>query len=222
MISLIIIGAGGFGRETLDVVRSLNRSSSSPVYDLLGVVDSQPSEANLSRLDALGVRFLGSESDWIASSRLAQYLVGVGSPKIRRQIAHRFDSAGYRAATVVHPTAVVGSNSTLSAGSVVCAGAQISTNVVIGAHAHINPNATVGHDAVLKDFVSLNPGSVVSGEVVCETEVLVGAGAVVLQGLTLGARSLVGAAACVTRSLTADTIAKGVPARPYRPDGAPS
>lgn len=213
MLPLVIIGAGGFGRETIDVIRSVNRSSSVPIYDLLGVIDSQPSETNLNRLRALGVDYLGSETDWIGASPAMHYLVGVGNPSVRKQIVGRFDAAGYQAATAVHPAANTGSNLSLAEGSVVCAGAQISTNVVVGRHAHINPNATVGHDAVLKDFVSLNPGAIISGEVVCETEVLVGAGAVVLQGLTLGRGSTIGAVACVTRSVTAGTTAKGVPAK---------
>lgn len=213
MLPLVIIGAGGFGRETIDVVRSLNAASDIPIYELLGVIDSQPSQANLDRLRELGVSYLGNERDWMAASSLVHYLVGVGNPSVRKQIASRFDRAGHRAAVAVHPTSAIGSNSTVAPGTIVCAGAQVSTNVVIGHHAHINANATVGHDVVLKDFVSLNPGSIVSGDVTCETEVLVGAGAVVLQGLTVGSGSLIGASACVTRSVKAGTVAKGVPAR---------
>lgn len=213
VLPLVIVGAGGFGRETVDVVRALNRSSTVPTYDLLGVIDSKPSETNLDRLRALGVSYLGTESQWLKAPRATYYLVGVGNPSVRKRIAARFDAGGYQAAIAIHPGAVIGSNTTVSEGAVICSGAQISTNVVMGRHVHINANATVGHDVALRDFVSLNPGSVVSGEVVCEDEALVGAGAVILQGLTVGRGSLVGAAACVTRSVENGTIAKGVPAR---------
>lgn len=213
MIPLVVVGAGGFGRETIDVIRALNKAAPFPVYDLLGVVDSGPSGTNLDRLHALEVAYLGTEKEWSLRSEKTHYLVGVGNPIARRQIAERFDKAGHTAATAVHPTVGVGSLTAISPGTVVCAGVQLSTNIKCGLHTHINANATVGHDVVLEDYVSLNPGSIVSGEVHCETEVLIGAGAVVLQGLTVGRGSVVGASACVTRSVSAGTVAKGVPAR---------
>lgn len=213
MIPLVIVGAGGFGRETVDVVRALNKSAPSPVYDLLGVVDSGPSGTNIDRLHALNVAYLGTEKEWSVRSEKTHYLVGVGNPVVRKQIAERFDEAGHVAAIAVHPSVDIGSYTTISPGTVVCAGVQISTNIRCGRHTHINANATVGHDVVLEDYVSLNPGCIISGEVHCETEVLIGAGAVVLQGLTVGRGSVVGAAACVTRPVTAGSVAKGVPAR---------
>lgn len=210
---LVIIGAGGFGRETLDVVRAQTANESSPSHHLLGVVDSSPSLENLKLLAALDVPYLGGEREWLREGRRTNYLVGIGNPAIRRTVSSRFDEAGHNAAIAVHPTAALGSMTTLAPGVVICAGVQISTNVTVGSHVHVNANATVGHDATLHDFVSINPGATISGNVECESQVLIGAGAVVLQGLKVGRDSTVGAAACVTRSVPADRVAVGVPAR---------
>lgn len=212
-VPLVVIGAGGFGRETIDVVLSQNRRSERQVYNLLGVLDSNPSHTNLKRLDRLGIPYLGSESHWLAKGQQASYLVGVGNPKVRKLISARFDEAGCVPGTAIHPSSSIGSANSIGPGSVVCAGARISTNVAIGQHVHINANVTVGHDTKLDDFVSLNPGAIISGDVSCEPGVLVGAGAVVLQGLKVGRDALIGAAACVTRDVTAGRIVKGVPAR---------
>lgn len=210
---LVIVGAGGFGREVADVIAAQNASMESPGYDLLGFVDSGPSDVNLERLRQRSMEYLGTESDWLEAGRLCHFIVGVGKPDVRRAISERFEQAGHTPAVAVHPHATIGSIGLLGAGSVVCAGAQLSTNVVLGRHVHINPSAVVGHDTILGDFVSLNPGSIISGEVTVEDVVLVGAGAVVLQGLRLGAGSLIGAAACVTRSVEPGRTVKGVPAR---------
>ena len=210
---IVVIGAGGFGRETLDVLHAVNRESSTQVYRILGVLDSNPSPDNLVRLGRMGVDWLGSEADWLSSGHDARYLIGVGRPAVRRRIAESFAAAGKSAATVVHPRAVIGSLSTIGAGSVVCAGAQISTNVTLGEHVHVNPSATIGHDSALSDFVSINPGAIVSGDVTIGAGTLIGAGAVVLQGLAVGADALVGASACVVRDVASGQIVKGIPAR---------
>lgn len=206
---IIVVGAGGFGREAIDVIRALGSA-----YELLGVVDGGPSAVNLERLDALGVDYLGTEDDWLASGRTASYVVGIGSPRVRALVAARLDAVGMTAAVIVHPRAGVGSAATIGAGSVICAGSQVSTNVTLGKHVHLNPNSTVGHDTVIGDFVSLNPGSIVSGDCVIGPGTLVGAGAVVLQQLTVGESSVIGAAACLTRDLGPGLTVVGVPARP--------
>jgi hypothetical protein len=211
--ALVVVGAGGFGREVLDVVAALNRESNVPPFHLIGVLDANPSAANLSRLSALGIAYLGTEADWIAQGESADFLVAIGSPSTRARVTRSFLDAGFNAATVVHPSAGLGTATVIGSGSIVCAGAQISTNVQLGSHVHINPNATIGHDTVVEDFVSINPAATVSGDVTVHSEVLIGAGAVVLQGLTLGSGSTIGAAACVVRDVPAASTVKGVPAR---------
>lgn len=209
---VVIVGAGGFGRETLDVLEACTRAGAD--YRVLGVVDSQPSEPNLARLSDRGVAYLGTEDQWLGAQRVGVgYLVGVGSPSARERVASRFDAAGLTAATVIHPAAVVGTQVRLGHGTVVCAGVQISTNVTTGRHVHCNPAAIVGHDAVVEDFASLNPGSIVSGEVLIGRGALIGAGAVVLQGIRIGAGATVGAAACVVGDVAPGAVVKGVPAR---------
>lgn len=212
-IPIVIVGAGGFGREALDVIMACNATGNRPSFELLGVVDSAPSEINLHRLAQMGVKYLGTENEWLSSGRRAHYVAGIGNPAVREIVCERFDSAGLPAATVVHPTACVGSLTQMAPGLVICAGVQVSTNVRFGRHVHLNPNATIGHDATFGDYVSINPGAIVSGDVVCQDRVLIGAGAVVLQGLTVGTGSTVGAAACVTKDVTGESIVRGVPAR---------
>lgn len=210
---LVVVGAGGFGRETLDVVEAVNEASDTLVFEILGVLDSGPSDVNLARLAARGIPFLGSEDAWLEENGKAEYLIGIGSPVIRRTVDEKFVAAGLSAATVVHPAATVGSQATLAGGVVICAGAQVSTNVTLGRHVHLNPNSTIGHDSQLGDFVSVNPAAIVSGEVIVGSGVLVGAGSVILQGLTVGEKAVVGAAACVTRNIDLGLVVKGVPAR---------
>lgn len=207
---LVVVGAGGFGRETLDVVEAIANADGSKAWDVLGVVDDAPSTINLSRLADRGVPYLGTLDD-IPDG--AVVTVGIGAPAARRAICQKLEPRALEYATLVHPSADVGTETKVGSGAVICAGVSVGTNSTLGRHVHLNPHVVVGHDAILEDFVSVNPNATVSGDCVVCTRVLIGAGSVVLQGLTVGAGAVVGAAACVTRDVQSESVVKGVPAR---------
>ena len=209
---LVVIGAGGFGREVLDVVEAINALATGPRFDLLGVLDDSVGETFLERLVDRGISYLGTTAAWLAAAPEAQYLIGIGNPQIRRRIDVVLSKQGLRPAVALHPTAGVGSRCAIGAGTVVCGGAQISTNVRLGRHVHINPSATIGHDSVLEDFVSINPSATISGACWLENEAYIGSSSVVLQGLRVGAGAIVGAAACVVRDVRPAVTVVGVPA----------
>lgn len=209
---IVVVGAAGFGRESLDVLGSLTVRSSA--IEVSGVLDDSPSPENLARLEARGTRYLSSVDDYLAGPVPdSHFVVGIGDPRIRSTVHSRFVEAGLAPFSAAHPSSVIGEQSTIGAGAVICAGALISTNVALGEGVHVNPGATIGHDAVLEDFVSINPGAIISGEVSVGTASLIGAGAIVLQGLRIGEGSIVGAGAVVTKDVPTGAIVKGVPGR---------
>lgn len=212
--ALVIIGAGGFAREAADVVEAINRIASRPQWELVGGVDDFLSKDNLERLTVRGITHLGTTTELIARDERPRYVVGIGSPHVRRMLADRLDAAGFRAATLVHPHASIGSQCTLGEGTVILAGARVTTNVRLGRHVQLNPNVTVGHDTILEDFVSMNPASSVSGDCLVEAGALIGVGAVVLNQLTVGSGAVVGGAACVVKNVDPGAVVAGVPAKP--------
>lgn len=205
---LVVVGAGGFGREALDVAEAMNEMN--PTWDVLGVVDDSPSRVNLERLAARGVGHLGGLDAIPAEAAVS---IGVGSPAARRTIHELFAERDFAFASLVHPTALMGSEVRAADGAVICAGVSVGTNVTLGRHVHLNPHAVIGHDTILGDHVSVNPNATISGDCVIEDEVLIGAGAVVLQGLHVGRGAVVGGAACVVAGVTAGATVMGVPAR---------
>ena len=204
---VVIVGAGGFGREVLDIIEAINAAGGSLVF--LGFVDD--GEVDHELLRRRGAKLLGPTS--ALGDIDAGYVIGIGNGDVRRKIAAMLDSVGAAAATLIHPAATIGGDSHLSPGCVVAAGARVTTNVHLGRHTQLHVNSTVGHDSLLHDFVSVYPGATVSGSVTLAEGVTVGTGANVLPGLTVGADAFVGAGAVVTRDVASTSIVVGSPAK---------
>ncbi|MFS2280430.1 NeuD/PglB/VioB family sugar acetyltransferase [Microbacterium sp. OR21] len=209
---IVVIGAGGFGRETLDVIEAINEVAEDPIWSVVGVIDDSPRPIDVDRLGARGYYHLGTISDNVEVVSRVRHVIAIGSPAVRSYVRLALGQAKAVPA-LVHPNATIGSEVQLGMGVVVCGGVQLSTNVSLGEHVHVNPGAIIGHDTVVGDFVSVNPGAILSGSANVRRRVLIGAGAVVLQGLNIGEGATVGAAACVTRDVSPGVVVKGVPAR---------
>jgi sugar O-acyltransferase (sialic acid O-acetyltransferase NeuD family) len=210
---IVIVGAGGFGREVIDVIDAINAEADAPIWEVVGVVDDAPSEVNLKRLKRRGTPFLGGTGEPLVWPNRVHYVVGIGSTRVRRTIADRYDEAHLRAATLVHPSVTQGFDVRIGEGTVICAGVRLTTNIDLGRHVHLNLNVTVGHDTTVRDFVSVNPLASISGDCLLEEGALIGVSGVVLNGLTVGNGATVGGSACVVRDVPSGVVVKGVPAR---------
>lgn len=199
-VALWIAGAGGVGREALDVAIACG-------LDVDGFIDDRTAGS-----EVRSVRVVGPEDVPIDAS----FLVAIGDPGARLRVAARLTDLGRQPASLVHPRAIVGPLTQVGPGCLVSGGAHVSSSVTIGPHAQVHYNATIGHDCELEEGATVLPGANVAGAVRLGRAVTVGSGAVVLQGLTIGDGATVGAGAVVTRDVEAGVTVVGSPARPIR------
>ncbi len=207
---LVIVGAGGHGRELLDIVEALDAAG--PTFAFLGFHDDGAGPWPL--LARRGTGVLGPVDDLVDAD--AAYAIGIGAPAARQRIDRVASEAGLTPATLVHPMASRGSDLDLGPGLVMAAGARITTDVAVGRHVHLNLNATLSHDCRVGDYVTLNPGAHVNGEVTIGDGATIGSGAVIRQGTEIGAFAVVGAGAVVLDDVEPATTVVGVPARPLK------
>ena len=199
---VVIVGAGGHGREIFSVVRATGRR-------FLGFVDD--GQPDLERIERLGTPLLG-RIDELASLE-CEFVIGVGNERARQQIAERLAQTREASTSVIHPTATVGPDVTWGAGFVAFAHAAVTTNVRLGAHTHLNQHAAVAHDCRVGSYVTVGPGARLSGNVAIGDGTMIGAAACVLPGVSIGRECRIGAGAVVTNNVPDRTTAIGVPAR---------
>jgi sugar O-acyltransferase (sialic acid O-acetyltransferase NeuD family) len=213
---LVILGAGAFARETLDVVDALNTLL--PTWDVIGfLVDAQYGAAGtlVQNKPILG------EFSWLSKHPGIYVVCGIGAPELRWQIFERIKSFDVQFATLVHPSVIKTTWMTVGVGTVITAGCVFSNHIVIGDHVHINPSSTIGHDVTIDRFSSLAPGVLISGNVHIQEGAYIGTGANIIEKKTIGAWAIVGAGSTVIQDVPANSTVVGTPAQVIkkRPEG---
>ncbi len=208
MIPIVIVGAGGFGREVQQLITDINLSSPDLPFEVLGWIDPK-SEKTVGGLPILGDEIWASTN----LSRSVRYVIAIGSAKRRKQVAAIFDESGFMPHTLIHPRALVGSDCKIGSGSILTAGTILTVNVHLGSHVLVNLNATIGHDTQVGDYCCIQPGAHLSGAVNIASTVEINTGAVILPGKHIGTHAIIGAGAVVTQDCLPHQTYVGVPAR---------
>lgn len=204
---LVIVGAGGFARETAAAVRTLGDT-----WRLLGFLDD---DETLHGRYRQGVPILGG-IDAVRELPTAAVVVCVGNPRdyaARSRIVRRLALPPERYATIVHPSAAVGAGSVVGPGSVLLAHVALTADVRVGAHVTVMPQVVLTHDDMVADFVTIASGVRVGGGAVIGRGAYLGAGALIREALTIGDWSLVGMGSVVLHDVPPGEVWAGSPAR---------
>jgi sugar O-acyltransferase (sialic acid O-acetyltransferase NeuD family) len=174
-IRVAIVGAGGYGRVTLDVLLASGLGDR-----ILGFYDD--AHAALSG-EVRGVPILGDVGmlKSMLSVEPVHVVVAITDNTARLQVANSLRALGARFLTTVHPEAYVSDAAVVGDGSVVTAGAIVHPDAAVGSHCFLGPRSVVDRDA------EVGAGTWIS------------AGAIVGPGAQVGARVVLGQNSSVDR-----------------------
>lgn len=210
---VVIVGAGGFARESAETVHALHARDGS--VELRGFVDD---DASLHGRTLVGGTVLGAVDD-LADHPDALVVVAVGRPDAyttRRALVSRLGLATDRYATLVHPDSSVGASCRLGPGTVVLAQVVMTADVVVGAHVAVMPQVVLTHDVEVEDYATLASGVRVGGGARVGPGAYVASGVSVREGCRIGSWAMVGMGSTVTCDVPDGRLWFGSPARDVR------
>lgn len=210
---LLLVGGGGFARETLELVHAINAVA--PTWRVVGLLDDDPAMHGRKIHDATVIgpsEVVHDHPDALVTACVAS----PGKPTGRLALAARLGLGSERYATLVHPAAVIPRSALIGPGSVLHAGTVLTADVTLGAHVAVMPAVVLTHDDHVGDGVTFGAGVRVAGGVTIEDAAYIGSGALLREHITVGRGSVVGMGAVVTRPVPAGEVWAGVPARRLR------
>lgn len=213
MKNLVIIGAGGVGREVSLIVQQINEIE--PTWNMIGFIDD-----NVDNWGKVinGYSIIGGVDSLDFLTQDHYVVIAIANYEAKKRIVNRLKGR-FKFATIIHPKVWIHDFMTLGEGSIVYEGVILTANIEIGKHVIISPKCGIGHDSIVKDYVSLLWNVNISGNDLIEEGVMMGSGSTVIQGKTIGQGSTIGAGAVVINDISKYSTAVGVPAKVVKSEG---
>lgn len=210
---IVIIGAGGLARDTVDIFETLNVTSPGD-FEVLGYIVEAPFAIPGEII--YGKPILG-DFDWLAQNiEQVKVVCGVGSSELRYRLVGKAVALGATFQSAIHPQAIYSPSSTFGQGVIVKAGGLLASSTRLGDHVVLNLGCTIGHDTSLGDFVTVAAGVNIAGYVNVKTGCHLSIGCKVIEHLEIGEWSFIGSGSVVTKNIPPGMVANGNPARPIR------
>ena len=138
--------------------------------------------------------------------------LGIGSNSARQDVYKKLKNAKVNVVTLIHPSAVIATDSTIEEGCVVMPLCVVNTLATIGVGCIINTHVTVEHECQIDSFVHLSPKVSLAGDVSVGESSHIGIGATVIQSISIGSHTIVAAGSVIIKDTPNHVMVAGVPA----------
>lgn len=209
MKNIIIVGAGGFGREVQWLIERINLEKKE--WHFAGYVDDGIEKGK--QIDDYPV--LGGCEYLLDFDKEVYVAVAIGSPVVRKSVVEKLSkNQNIRFPNLIDPSVLTSPRYECGMGNIICAGVILTVDYRMGDFNIINLDCTVGHDVKISSYVTVYPSVNISGCVTIEDMSEIGTGTNIIQGIRIGEKTVIGAGSVVVRDIDGHCTAMGVPCKP--------
>jgi sugar O-acyltransferase (sialic acid O-acetyltransferase NeuD family) len=195
MDSIIILGAGGHARSSIDVIKQTGK------YDIYGVIDNDPKIKSI-----LDLKIIGNDNNLEEIRKsCANAFIGIGqikSPKARIKILQKLKKIDYKLPCIISPTSTVSKYSNISEASIIFNNVIIGPNSSIGYNSIINNFSLIEHDCIIGNNVHVSTNVTINGNVSVGSETFIGSGSIIKQGVRIGSNCFIKMGSTITKDLS--------------------
>lgn len=206
-MTLCIYGAGGLGREVLELAYQINQWKEIIFID--DNIEAEPIRQNIEVLTFEEIKSRYSVEDIVL-------IIAVGEPYIRELLYNKVTQAGYRLAKLVHPSVHISKTTILEDGVIIGANTIVSCDVHIGFNTFVQNSASIGHDTIIGNHSVISAFDSLAGKCVVGDRTYIGMSVPVKEKIRIGSDTIVGMGSVVMRDIIDNVIAMGNPARPMK------
>ncbi len=205
---MLIVGAKGFAKEVLQVLYEENKHENVVFFD---DVSNDIGELIFDKFPIIkSLKKAKEHFEQVNSS----FTLGIGSPKLRNTLYHKFISIGGDFTSTISPNATIGAYDVhIEEGVNLMSGTTITNSIKIEKGCLINLHCTIGHDSLIGQFSELSPGVHISGNCKIGEFCTIGTNATILPKITIGNNVTIGAGAVVTKNIPDNCVVVGVPGK---------
>ena len=206
MKEIIIVGAGGFGKELLQWIKDINKLKNR--WIIKGFIDD-----NLSALDNCECDYnvIGKIKEWQPEEN-EFFTCAIANPKIKEKIVKHLKQRGAKFDSIIHPRAMIGEFNKIGEGIVIYPGARLTVNITIGKFVTLLSSG-IGHDVQIGDFSTISSHCSINGKVKLGKRIFLGSNSTIIPERTVGDDVYIGAGSVVIRNIKSCTKVFGNPAR---------
>ena len=212
MKNIVIVGAGGFGREVASLLKRINKVT--PTWNLVGFYDDDVQYKPKGSHNEYG-EVLGTVDDLNHTESEMAAILAVGSPRALKAIRKKITNPLVSFPNIIAPEAAIldEDNYEMGEGNILSSFSSISCNVRMGSFNVLNNRVSFGHDVEVGDYNVFMTAVRISGSSHIGTGNLFGVSSIVIPGIKVGEGVTVSPGSVVMRKTKDNSTYVGNPAK---------